>query len=109
MDHDTPPSWDFFGTVERLIRATEMLVDQYPEGSGANQDLLQSMLMRLTVIMEDSAGYLAQEDPGQRSNLEDRLSSIRTRVSSNHRDLAPSRASHSALDHNVRQLSRLPN
>tara|TARA_R110002012_G_scaffold304766_2_gene508493 strand:- start:1396 stop:1725 length:330 start_codon:yes stop_codon:yes gene_type:complete len=108
MDHDTPPSWDFFGTVERLIRATEMLIDEYPEESGADQDLLQSMLMRLTVIMEDSTGYLAQEDPSRRSKLENRLSSIRTRLSSGHRDPVRSGRNNPALYHNVRQLGRIP-
>ena len=70
MDDNIPPNWNFFGTVERLIKATEALIDERPGKTGDDQDLVRNMVMRLTVIMEDSAGYLAQEEQSRRTLLE---------------------------------------
>ena len=101
MDYEAPPNWNFFGTVERLIKATETLIEERPEKSGDDQDLVRNMVMRLTVIMEDSAGYLAQEEQGRRVLLEKRLNSIRARLSSDYRK-------HPVSGHNVQRLKPLP-
>ena len=107
MDQDTPPNWNFFGTVERLIKATEALIDERPEKSGDDQDLVRNMVMRLTVIMEDSAGYLAQEEQGRRTLLENRLNSIRARLSPEHMVRPEVGRERPATGHNVRRLGRL--
>ena len=47
MDDNIPPNWNFFGTVERLIKATEALIDERPGKTGDDQDLVRNMVMRL--------------------------------------------------------------
>ena len=108
MDYNTPPNWNFFGTVERLIKATEALIEEQPEKTGDDLDLVQNMVMRLTVIMEDSAGYLAQEEQGRRTLLENRLNSIRARLSPDYTIRQKAGRERVALGHNVRRLGRLP-
>ncbi|WP_193172842.1 hypothetical protein [Nisaea nitritireducens] len=107
MDQNTPPNWNFFGTVERLIKATEALIDERPEKTGDDQDLVRNMVMRLTVIMEDSAGYLAQEEQGRRTLLENRLNSIRSRLSPDHMIRPEAGRERNTTGHNVRQLGRV--
>lgn len=108
MDHDTPPNWNFFGTVERLIKATEALIEERPEKTGGDQDLVQNMVMRLTVIMEDSAGYLAQEEQGRRTLLENRLDSIRAKLSPDYRTRLEPGLERACSGRKVRQLRRIP-
>ena len=79
MDRDSPPNWNFFGTVERLIKATETLLDQDGGYADSDGDLARNMIMRLTVIMEDAGNYMSQEDEARRARLEKRLREIRTR------------------------------
>ncbi|MEP3115570.1 hypothetical protein [Nisaea sp.] len=107
MDQSTPPNWNFFGTVERLIKATEALIDERPEKSENDQDLVRNMVMRLTVIMEDSAGYLAQEESGQRTLLENRLNSIRAKLSPDYRIRRETGRERAPLGHNVRRLGSI--
>ena len=108
MDDITPPNWNFFGTVERLIKATEALIDERPGKSGNDQDLVRNMVMRLTVIMEDSAGYLAKEEQGRRALLENRLNSIRARLSPDYMIRPEARRERVPLGHNVRRLGPAP-
>ncbi|WP_028467262.1 hypothetical protein [Nisaea denitrificans] len=108
MDDNIPPNWNFFGTVERLIKATEALIDERPGKTGDDQDLVRNMVMRLTVIMEDSAGYLAQEEQSRRTLLENRLNSIRARLSPDYVMRPEAGRERVALGHNVRRLGRAP-
>lgn len=79
MEQDSPPNWNFFGTVERLIKATESLLDRPGGNDAVDCDLARNMIMRLTVIMEDAGIYMTVEDQERRSELECRLKSIRER------------------------------
>ncbi|MBO6560237.1 MAG: hypothetical protein JJ959_06850 [Nisaea sp.] len=79
MDRDSPPNWNFFGTVERLIKATEALLDRRAENDAVDCELARNMIMRLTVIMEDAGIYMTVEDQERRLELETRLKSIRER------------------------------
>lgn len=79
MNELSPPNWNFYGTVERLIRATETLLDRHSERRGSDQDLARNMILRLSVIMEDASIYMTQEDQDRRADLEQRLKSIRER------------------------------
>ncbi|WP_193187107.1 hypothetical protein [Nisaea sediminum] len=79
MVHDSPPNWNFFGTVERLIKATEALLDRRTENDAVDCELARNMIMRLTVIMEDAGIYMTVEDQERRLELESRLKSIRER------------------------------
>lgn len=108
MDNNTPPNWNFFGTVERLIKATEALIDERPGKTADDQDLVRNMVMRLTVIMEDSAGYLAQEEQGRRTQLESRLNSIRARLSPDYSIRQETGREQAAMGHTVRRLGRAP-
>lgn len=107
MNHDAPANWNFFGTVERLIKATEALIDERPEKSANDQELVKNMVIRLTVIMEDSAGYLAQEDTGRRTLLEKRLNSIRAKVLPDHNNGSETGRARSAFRHNIQRLDHL--
>lgn len=79
MDDDSPPNWNFFETVERLIKATEALLDRRTGNDAVDCELARNMIMRLTVIMEDAGIYMTAEDQERRIELETRLKYIRER------------------------------
>ncbi|UUX51147.1 hypothetical protein NUH88_05515 [Nisaea acidiphila] len=108
MDRDSPPNWNFFGTVERLIKATESLLDQHAGHGGVDCDLARNMITRLTVIMEDAAIYTTREDKERRDALEARLKSIRDRLDVVDKPSERIRAERLMLGGNRTQFGRVP-
>jgi len=109
MEQDSPPNWNFFGTVERLIKATESLLDRPAENDAVDCDLARNMIMRLTVIMEDAGIYMTVEDQERRIELESRLKTIRERFDfcdkGEARDTSPERL---VVGSNRTQFGRVP-
>lgn len=108
MEPDRPPNWNFFGTVERLIKATESLMDQRAGHGGVDYDLARNMITRLTVIMDDAGIYTTMEDKDRRDELEARLKSIRERFDVVDAGAAPARAERLVVRGTRAQFTRIP-